>query len=348
MKDFQPDYFSLTPTTEKTCDLLKSEVALDDILKNYKFLESITRITRISDYGVNSQNIKIESQGQFYVLKFWSRIDTNRINEICETLNYVSADGINVPIPIRNHDSIYTSIIEKQIATLFLYIEGSVFLPTLTDLPNYFYEVSNLFESLKNIGLTKDISPKLLDTESMSVSIINLCNNKNSYFFDNFSESMDVLTEIKSQLLKSLKVYSQKATNTQIQFSHYDLHPKNILQLPKNNYAFLDFESCDVYDSNLAWGFTLVKILRQALVGSQDLKLPAKVGSGSLDLIKKLTFAERLHVDFLPDFGRAEIIRRLVYIVKAYEDSKSTEWISMFPVQIQLLRESLIMFDQWE
>lgn len=348
MKDFQPDYFSSTIENAYPYKFLNSKIAFNELRKNYIDLENITQISSVSGYGVNSQNIKIVSKGQSYLLKFWNTPDTNRINEVCQILNHVNRDDVNAPIPIYNCDSNYTSIIENKIATLFTFIEGSVFTPKLFDLPSYFSEVNKLFVSLKNFNYEKSKLPKMLDVDAMSFSITNLSENKNSYFYDNYYESVKILMTVKTQLLESLDTYSKHFMFTQFQYSHYDLHPKNILQLSKDNFAFLDFESCDMYDPNLAWGFSLIKILRQVLVDSQDPKLPVKIGPSSLKLIKNLPFAEMLLVDLLPIFGRVEIMRRLTYIANAYENGNSTEWISMFPVQIQLLRESLIMFDQWE
>jgi thiamine kinase-like enzyme len=348
LKDFQPDYFSSTIENAYPYKFLNSKIAFNELHKNYIDLENITQISSVSGYGVNSQNIKIVSKGQSYLLKFWNTPDINRINEVCQILNHVNRDDVNAPIPIYNCDSNYTSIIENKIATLFTFIEGSVFTPKLFDLPSYFSEVNKLFVSLKNFNYEKNWLPKMLDIDAMSFSITNLCENKNSYFYDNYYESMKILMTVKSQLLESLDTYSKQFMFTQFQYSHYDLHPKNILQLSKGNFAFLDFESCDMYDPNLAWGFSLIKILRQVLVDSQDPKLPVKIGPSSLKLIKNLPFAEMLLVDLLPIFGRVEIMRRLTYIANAYENGNSTEWISMFPVQIQLLRESLIMFDQWQ
>jgi len=348
LKDFQPDYFS--STIEKTYpnkELISNDI-IYEIHKNYRNLESIIQISTISGYGVNSQNIKIVSGGQSFLLKFWNTPDINRINEVCQILNHVNSDGINAPIPIYNCDSNYTSTIDKRVATLFIFIDGSIFMPELSDLPIYFPEVSKLFVSLRNFNCKKNKLPKVIDVDTISTSIINLCENKNSYFYENYFESIKILLTIKNQLFQSLDTYSKQFMFTQNQYSHYDLHPRNILQLPTANYAFLDFESCDMYDPNLAWGFTLIKILRQILVDSRDPNLPTKIGPSSLELIKNLPFAEKLNVDLLPIFGRVEIMRRLAYITNAYQNGKSTEWISMFPVQIQLLRESLIMFDRWE
>ena len=77
------------------------------------------------------------------------------LNEVCQILNHVNRDDVNAPIPIYNCDSNYTSIIESKIATLFTFIEGSVFTPKLIDLPSYFSGVNKLFVSLKNFNYEK-------------------------------------------------------------------------------------------------------------------------------------------------------------------------------------------------
>lgn len=345
MKDFQPDYFSPSPEDGYVYNFVEASKFIKDICSSYKILETVNQIGEISSFGVNSKNIKLDCEENSYLLKFWNTRDLNRINEICKILIHINYEGINAPYPIQNNESRPTTIVNNQVVTLFTFIQGSIFIPKIYDLENYFSEVSNLFVSLKNIGQKKDKSSNLLDVDSLCFTLINLCDNKSSYFFIKFPESMEILLSIKNQLLKSLALYSKSIVPNLNQFSHFDLHPRNILQLSNNRYAFLDFESCDMYDPNLAWGYTLIKILRQVLVGNVESRLPSKIGGDAMSLVKNLAFAENLQVDLLPAFGRVEIMRRLTYIANAYETFNSAEWISMFPIQIQLLRESLIIFD---
>lgn len=346
MNDFQPDYFSPSPEDEHDYNFVEASKIIKDICSNYKILETVGQIGAISGLGVNSKNIRLDCEQNSYLLKFWNTHDLNRINEICKILIHVNHDGITAPYPIQNNESCVTTVIDNQVVTLFTYIQGSIFVPKIHDLENYFSDVSYLFLSLKNIGLYKEELSNLVDVDSLCFTLLNLCDNKDSYFFYNFPESMEILLSIKNHLLKSLDLYSKNIIPNFNQFSHFDLHPRNILQLSNNRYAFLDFESCDMYDPSLAWGYTLIKILRQVLVGSVDTKLPSKMGSDAMNLIKNLPFAENLQVELLPTFGRVEIMRRLTYIANAYNTFNSSEWISMFPVQIQLLKESLIIFDQ--
>ena len=71
MKDFQPDYFSSTIENAYQYRFLNSKIAFNELHKNYIDLENITQISSVSGYGVNSQNIKIVSKGQSYLLKFY-------------------------------------------------------------------------------------------------------------------------------------------------------------------------------------------------------------------------------------------------------------------------------------
>ena len=64
----------------------------------------------------------------------------------------------------------------------------------------------------------------------------------------------------------------------------------------------------------------------------------------ALDLIQNQEFADALTVPLLPVFGRVEVLRRLTYIIDEFENYNSETWLSMLPIQVQLLRESYILF----
>ena len=80
------------------------------------------------------------------------------------------------------------------------------------------------------------------------------------------------------------------------------------------------------------------------MAGSQVILDPIIVGEKSLDLIRNQEFANKLIVPLLPVFGRVEVMRRLTYIINEFEHNNSETWLSVLPIQVQLLRESYILF----
>ena len=192
--------------------------------------------------------------------------------------------------------------------------------------------------------VTNEYSNLYPDPELISSTLNRTVMNNSSELEIRFPGEFIKLKEIYKKLLIDLEMYPTITNNNEKQFSHYDLHPKNILKQKKDNYAFLDFESCGVLDPNIAWGFTLIKILRQVMAGSEIILDPIIVGKKSLDLIQDQEFADTLTVPLLPVFGRVEVMRRLTYIIDEFENYNSETWLSVLPIQVQLLRESYILF----
>ena len=344
MKDFQSDYFSIASINYSSIPL-KNLHEIENILKEqFPTIGRILEAKNLSGLDINSSNMKITSETGNYILKYWSSKDLNRINQICRILSHLNSEGITAPVPVVTMQNEFIFEFQKCNVTLFNYLDGEIFQPMFSDLQSYFMSISNLFISLKkfnDISKNYNLSP---DPELISKILNRTEANNTSELAIRFPGEFIKLKEIHKKLLGDLEKYSTIMHSSKKQFSHYDLHPKNILKQKKGNYAFLDFESCVISDPNIAWGFTLIKILRQVMAGSEVILDPIIVGKKSLDLIQDQEFADTLTVPLLPVFGRVEVLRRLTYIIDEFENYNSETWISVLPIQVQLLRESYILF----
>ena len=344
MKDFQPDYFSVTSINYSSVPL-KILQELENMLKEqFPIVEKVLDAKNLSGLDINSSNIKIKSRTGNYMLKHWSSKDFERINQICRMLLHLNSEGISVPVPISTIKNEFIFEFKKGNVTLFNYLEGEIFQPTFSDLQSYFASISNLFISLRKFNDESKNYNLYPDPELISSTLNRTVMNNSSELEIRFPGEFIKLKEIYKKLLIDLEMYPTITNNNEKQFSHYDLHPKNILKQKKDNYAFLDFESCAVLDPNIAWGFTLIKILRQVMAGSEIILDPIIVGKKSLDLIQDQEFADSLTVPLLPIFGRMEVMRRLTYIIDEFDNYNSETWLSVLPIQVQLLRESYILF----
>ena len=346
MKDFQPDYFSVTSINYSSVPL-KSLQEIENMLKEqFPIVEKVLDAKNLSGLDINSSNIKIKSRTGNYMLKHWSSKDFERINQICRILLHLNSEGISVPVPISTIKNEFIFEFKTGNVTLFNYLEGEIFQPTFSDLQSYFASISNLFLSLRKFNGENNNYNLYPDPELISNTLNRTVTNNFSELAIRFPGDFIKLKKMHKKLLVDLGKYSTNTHNNEKQFSHYDLHPKNILKQKKGSYAFLDFESCVISDPNIAWGFTLIKILRQVMAGSEVILDPIIVGKKSLDLIQDQEFADKLSVPLLPVFGRVEVMRRLTYIIDEFENYNSETWLSMLPIQVQLLRESYILFPQ--
>ena len=344
MKDFQPDYFSIASINYSSVPL-KSLHEIENMLKKqFPIVEMVLDAKNLSGLDINSSNIKIKSGTGNYMLKHWSSKDFDRINQICRILLHLNSEGISVPVPVSTIENEFIFKFKKGNVTLFNYLDGEIFQPMFSDLQSYFVSISNLFISLRKFNDENKNYNLYPDPELISNTLNRTVMNNSSELEKRFPGDFIKLKEIYKKLLSDIERYPTFTHNNEKQFSHYDLHPKNILKQKKDNYAFLDFESCVISDPNIAWGFTLIKILRQVMAGSEVILDPIIVGKKSLDLIQDQEFADSLTVPLLPVFGRVEVMRRLTYIIDEFENYSSETWLSMLPIQVQLLRESYILF----
>ena len=343
MKDFEPDFFSKVSVGSPKSDLALDAKVEEIIKTEFPFLADISCVEQMPGLNLNSNNLKVTLNDGVYTLKNWGSLSPERIKQICELLLHVNLKGIRAPTPILTLHDVFIVKRDKEYFTLFHFIAGENFNPKFPDLPTYLESINNLFLTLESFSgeIYSTLTP---DLELISRCLINSVSKNSSELYSYFPDEFARLQSITGKLLNDIEIFSKIDNVSKKQFSHFDLHPKNILELPNNTYAFLDFESCLYSDPNIAWGFSLIKILRQMIVFSNGNLDPSMVGAYALNGINRQEFATRLQVENLPIFGRVEIMRRLVLIIDQFENFNSKTWLSMLPVQIQILRESYLLF----
>jgi len=343
LKDFEPDFFS-NVSAEDSISNLASNTTIKEIIKTeFPFLADILYVEQMPGLNLNSKNFKVSLVDGVYTLKNWGSLNPKRIKQICELLLHINMHGVIAPIPVLNLQNGFTVMRDNDYFTLFNYIAGENFYPKFSDLSPYLESLSNLFLALDSFP--GEIYPPLnLDLDLISKTLINTTSKNSSRLYSYFSNEFAILQNMIEKLLNEIEKFSKIANMSKKQISHIDLHPKNIIELHDNKYAFLDFESCLYSDPNIAWGFSLIKILRQMIVFSNSSLDPSVVGAHALSVVNRQEFAAVLQVENLPTFGRVEIMRRLVLIIEQFENFNSQDWFSMLPIQIQILKESYQLF----
>jgi len=344
LKDFQPDYFSSITNISDINVNCKDFLVTRIIESNYPNIGKIIKIGKFDSLEINSQNMKIVSEGGEFVFKLWDENKFKRISETTRILRHLNNDGICVPIPIKTYNGMDFIKTGKSIASIFTYIDGQIFSPSIEDMPSYFEAVSDLFISLKEIKVKKSRKmPFTIDPIQVRDSLNKTLLKKDFWTDNKLTKEFSILSEIQVSILADLERFKTLKSKT-VQYSHNDLHPKNIIVSNKFGYGFLDFESCSILDPNVSWGFSLIKVLRQAISGSEQVIFPEILGEDALVQIRGTLFAKQLNVESLPIYGRYEIARRLTYIFDDYLQNNSKIWFNMLPIQIQLLKESYLMF----
>jgi len=349
LTDFNPDFFSSENDAGHNAEVNVDEInLLQNVFKlNYASLGEIEFFSDLNGFNINSSNFLIVTKSGKYVLKIWKSSFTKML-QTCELLSHLNRFTPDVPVPIGNSSAMHWTPIGTDFFSVFSYIDGKVFLPKVDDLRSYFRELGNLSMILRTYTGKSEFDPVNLDRKNV-FALLERSQQKDIHVLKSeYRAEGDKLNEMFEQLKNELDKYSDNKDVSIKQWMHYDLHPKNIIRKSQNSnslFHFLDFESCAVINPNVGWGFSLIKICRQAISGTNSHASANDVGKNSLRFIQDTEYADFLNVDLLPTFGRMEILRRLVYIVEQFEIYHSSTWLKMLPVQVQLLRESFLMFD---
>lgn len=312
--------------------------------ENFSNISIIKCITRFSGLNINSENFKIYTSNGPYLMKYWKLGQAIRINEICTILERLNNFKVLVPSPVRSN---LGNFYEKQggnYVSIFKYISGNSFIPSTNELFTYFESVGQLFYCLSKVEGSKTFVRQIPDTSSIFKSINKLLTS-NSIINEKYFDELGDFRKIVNFLEKDANIYNCILDLNFKQYCHMDLHPKNILKLNGNKYAFLDFDSCYVSNPNISWGFMLLKILREVVSSSNQTVNPTELGRQTLLSLNSISYTKNLLIDHLPIFGRMEVLRRLAYIIDDFENNNSIIWLDMLPIQISVLLESYQLFE---
>ena len=345
MRDFQPDFFSVNSDEPKSGGDVSNLQIMEVIHSQFPSIGEVKRTVELGGVGINSRNYKILAETGSYTFKLWGTNDPMRISEVSKISRFLDSKNICVPVPIRSATGADYINNERKLASLLTFIEGELYSPSESDLPHYFNSISQLFENLREYKKSSEHYLRYeVDSTNLGISISRGLASELIWIENGLQDQHTSLTEIYPKILEDIRIFSLANKSVENQFSHFDLHPRNILKTGQDRFGFLDFEACGFMDPRIAWGFTLVKILRQVIAGSDVKTDPSKLGKDALELIRSTNFGSRLDAFYLPVFGRIEILRRLSLIIDDYLDNESSTWLPMLPIQIQLLKESYLLF----
>jgi hypothetical protein len=345
LKEFESDYFSNIHNVPNVLPEIE-DLSINSYIEN--FYPNIGKVKGIFSFGsldINSRNVKVVTEEGTFTLKFWEELPKKRLEEIVKILLFLGSQKMRVPVPILNCDGKYFSGPQHEIATLFSYVDGELYRPTPHNLGDFFEATGQLFSNLGKITKVMESSNSHVSSSIETQKSIRDSFENNQLWVDlDLTEFQECLMSMWPLIKRDLDSFIHLNRLSKMQYSHYDLHPKNVVFDSHKSFGFLDFSSCTISNPNIAWGFLLTKNLRQAVVTSDkhdDVKLLAS--KAILDL-QKIDFSQNLDVTNLPVYGRYEIARRLAYILDEYTKKGLTVWMSMLPVQIRLLKESYLLF----
>lgn len=347
MNPFEPDFFSSSKPIWYDCLEERSNEIRKLVSHHFPSLDKLeNKVKQVGGIEINSNNYCIEcTQGKFLLKKWGISLNLNDINEICELTSSLNKRNLPVSklIPAFNQSLVISY--NNQYWSLFEFDNSDFYSGTVQELKSVAHATGMLFTNLYNIN-----------DNLVSLKKPDICS-PNDYqlfkdFFDNPEVVYNIIKDSEVELLKSNKnllqneielVFNSNHNLGIFQFSHFDLHPHNILVNQGEVSSFLDLDSIRLMESGYALGFASLKLCRQSVVKT-GLK-PKEVANIWLNNLAECLPHNKEFFPFIGDLAIAEVLRRIAIILRLNIVNGNPQWNAFLPVQLNHLKEARLLFN---
>ena len=347
MSPFEPDFFSSSKPVWFDCLEERSNEIRKLISHYFPFLDEFDNILKqVGGIEINSNNYCIEnSQGKFLLKKWGASLNLNDINGICELTASLTKRNLPVSriIPAFNQSLVISYY--NQYWSLFQFDNSDFYSGTVQELKSVAQAIGILFTNLSNI-----------DDNLVSLKKPDICSQNDYQLFKDFFNKPEVVYNVikdsEVELLKSNKnilqnevelVFNSNFKLGIFQFSHFDLHPHNILVKHEEVSSFLDLDSIRLMESGYALGFASLKLCRQSVVKT-GLK-PKDIADIWLNNLAECLPDNKEFFPFISDLAIAEALRRIAIILRLNIVDSNPQWNAFLSVQLNHLKEARLLFN---
>jgi hypothetical protein len=347
MKPFEPDFFSASKPVWNDCLEDRSNIIRKLVSLYFPSLDRLeNKVQQVGGIEINSSNYCIENQQGKFLLKKWGiSLNLNHLNGICELASSLIKSNIPVPKFIPSFNQSVVISFNNQYWSLFEFDNSDFYSGTLQELKSVAQATGILFANLSNID------DNLVSLEKPDIR------SSNDYqlfkdFFDNPDVVYNILEDSEVELLKSNKnllqnevelVFNSNLNLGIFQFSHFDLHPHNILVNQGEVSSFLDLDSIRLMESGYALGFASLKLCRQSVVKT-GLK-PENVANIWLNNLAECLPDNQEFFPFIGDLAIGEVLRRIAIILRQNMVDSNPQWNAFLSVQLNHLQEARLLFN---
>lgn len=346
MNPFEADFFSNNIPSWNDCKEDRLNEIQNLLLEFYPDQGIAIKIKQVGGIELNSNNYYIETlRGKFLLKKWGGKISDVEINEICALTTNLTSKNIPISKLIPSFSQSLAIKFQNQIWSLFQFDEGLFFSGTTHELTSVAKAVGLLFSNLAEVDLNL---LGLEKPEIRSVSDFQL-------YQDFFSKSNDLLNsfqETERELLIANKdllqievehIFNSDINLGRFQYSHFDLHPHNILMNEGELSTFLDLDSIRLMHSGYALGFASLKLCRQCVVNSGN--APKDVAHIWIEALSNSMSNNKQWIPFIADLAIAEVLRRIAIILRLNIDDRNPQWNTFLPIQLNHLKEARLLFN---
>ncbi|MBA3704877.1 MAG: hypothetical protein H0W84_02945 [Bacteroidetes bacterium] len=327
---FKENIFSVKhPTFSPLKDFDKTE--LSEIIKKHYPSLIITGIEKIGAFEINSNNWKIESGLESFILK---KVDISKSEALSTQADWTSQLQTYAFPTLR----FLKNKEERLIST-----EGNdVYCITYFEDGHYFgSSYDEWIDLLRNLKLLFDYSAKYKSSSSLIPSRIFFTSDEDQLIaqIKFFPEIKNITNTQLSLIIEEYKQLKQIFQAKKLKHSvfHIDIHPHNLIINNNKLILLTDFESFQVTTTEVSLGFGIYKCMRQLLTLEND---PLRIKERILEL--KIQFETIFPgYDFIEllTLGKIDILKRLLFILKEILDKKEPKWLFMLGTQLDSLEE---------
>lgn len=214
------------------------EALLQYIYENYKLKAKFIEEFPTGNYGIT---MKLEIEGQFFVLKLIPYEENHSLNKILPFMHFLASKGANVPYPVKDYKgNLYSNVNYKDnVMSLYIYpmLEGENLEDSIEDIiscnltSNLGKMIAQLHKAMAEYPQDKLKGTKTWDEGESLFAIYETLN-------DNIPCEVVNLYNEKKKELKQLNIEMKKMI-------HCDLHMANILyDKMSHKFKILDMEDC--------------------------------------------------------------------------------------------------------
>lgn len=347
MNPFEADFFSSSKPIWYDCLEERTNEIRKLVSHHFPSLDKLeNKVKQVGGIEINSNNYCIENLHGKFLLKNWGiSLNLNDINGICELTSSLTKRNLPVSklIPAFNQSLVISY--NNQNWSLFQFDNSDFYSGTVQELKEVAQATGLLFTNLSNI-----------DDYLISLKKPEICSPKDYQLFKVFFANPDVVYKVfkdsEIELLKSYKkllqneielVFNSEYNLGAFQFSHFDLHPHNILMKDGKVSSFLDLDSIRLMESGYALSFASLKLCRQSVVKT-GLK-PKDVANIWLNNLDEYLPNNKEFFPFIGDLAIAEVLRRIAIILRLNIVDRNPNWNAFLSVQLNHLKEARLLFN---
>lgn len=346
---FNPDLFSNYIPKWQRIERGNKNVLID-IVKQIpdKYISEVSEVFSPGTFELNSSNFKIKStEGKSIVLKKWPKeSDINKVEKTQKLINWLKEKNIPVAESGKFINNKHTFFYDNSVWSFNFFCYGNYFTGLNGEIISAAKATGELSKILLDIPLEliPEIGPEHLSSSDDEIfkETHKERNNWMKLFGTDTKNTLNSHWEYIYETWQDLR--KNKISCGPIAACHFDMHPHNLIVQNEKIAAILDFDSCKRIPLGYSLAFNSLKQVRQFISLTNQNKPPKEImGEYLNNLTSSISFPEVKEYDFL-SLSKAEIMRRICFILKSNLRENNSNWNHVLPIQISHLFEADSMF----